>query len=72
MDGGTGCGGILKKSLGMGLNQNLGIRVNLSRKPRLEARPSQASVVGVMVGESTERFKWINGSKKIERINSSR
>lgn len=44
------CGGILRKSLGIGLDSDLGIRVHLPRKPSLEAKPSQAGTRAGVLG----------------------
>lgn len=45
-----GCGGILRKSLGIGLDSHLEIKVHLPRKPRLEAKPNQVGT-GVLGGD---------------------
>lgn len=64
MSGGIGCGGILRKSLGIGLDSDLGIRVHLLRKPRLEAKPSQSSTgAGVLEGDYWA-YEWAESSGK--------
>lgn len=66
MDGGMGYGGILRKSLRIGLDFKLGIRVQLPRKLRLEEEPSRArtraGVLGRLLGIRVGRgYRKIGG-----------
>lgn len=60
-----GYGGILRKSLRIGLDFKLGIRVQLPRKSRLEEKPSQARTGAGVLGGRLLGIRVGRGYRKI-------